>query len=236
MAKSDVESADFSTILYNPASTEYLQRVWLAQGNTGNPLAKPVPDRPYHMSRKEWELASVRAPQGYQPTSAVGAAALQTRIVAQDEQAQQLQTELRVLQEARNILDDRKQTALDRGLLVKQNRLRKERKQRLWRIMQRLEMLRAYHRPLTHDEKLSMQHTVYMERQTDAVEQAVRSYHVPPPAGLPRLVMPDGQTPVTPEETLQNLETHHRALQEWMTKIQKDLRDLKLLSERLEEK
>ena len=231
MAPSPMESAPFTTISYNPASTEYQQRVWLVQGNTGNAAAKPIPDRPGPISVKDWELASLRAPEGYEPAALVGAAALQARLSAQQQHADSALDEIKKLRQFQKTLEERKQIASRQGLSVMKERLHKERKQRLWQIIQKVEMIRAYQQPLTKDERLSMEQTVQLHRTTETLASRPVSNRVS--TGLPRLVTPDGKEHVDPALVYKALEEHRMELFQIMDAVKKDLRDVKLIAERL---
>lgn len=233
-APSRTESAAFTTVLYNPASTEYQQYCWLVQGNTGNLAQRPIPNRPAQISANDWELASLRAPEGYQPSAAVGAAALQARLSAQQQQADKTMERIKALREFQKEIKQRQEAAAQQGLAIKKERLHKERKQRLWQIMQKVEMIRSYQQPLTPDERVSMEQIVQIHRATEKL--ASQSIPTTVHTGMPRLVTPNGTDPVEPETVLKVMEEQRVQLMELMNAVKKDLRDVKLITERLKNK
>ena len=232
-APSETESAPFSTVLYNPATTEYQMRVQNITGNLANPAAKPLPDRPAHISQKDWEVASLRAPRDHQPTAAVGAEALQTRLSAQQQHADQLTDQIKRLRDFQTILKERKEAAAREGLAVKKERLHKERKQRLWKIMQKLEIIRAYGYAIQPDEGIAIQHAKRISKQVeDLASQPMPNANAVNP-GMPRMVSPNGLDPVEPKIVVKTLEEHHEELLLLSENIKKNLRDTKLLMDRL---
>eukprot|EP00977_Amphora_coffeiformis_P002221 scaffold425_cov175-Amphora_coffeaeformis.AAC.80 len=232
-APSETESAPFTTVLYNPATTEYQMRVQNITGNLANPAAKPLTDRPVHISQKDWEVASLRAPRDHQPTAAVGAEALQTRVSAQQQQADQLKDQIKRLREFQKILKERKEAAAREGVAVKTERLHKERKQRLWQIMQKLEIIRAYGYPIQRDEGTAIQHAKRISKQVeDLASQPLPNVNAVNP-GMPRMVSPNGLDPVDPKAVVRALEEHHEELLLLSNKLKKNLRDTKLLTDRL---
>ena len=234
-APSATESAPFTTVLFNPATTEYQMRVQNIVGNLANPAAKPLPDRPAHISQKDWEVACLRAPQDFEPTPAVGAEALQTRLSAQQQQADQMKDQIKRLRDFQTILKERKDAAAREGLAVKKERLHKERKQRLWQIMQKLEIIRAYGYPIQKDEAIAMQHAKYISMQVEALaSQPLPNANAVNP-GMPRMVSPNGQDPVDPQAVVKALEEHHEQLLLLSNNLKKNLRDTKLLTNRLKE-
>lgn len=231
-ATSETQSAPFTTVLFNPASSDYQTKVWLVQGNTGNPEARPVLDRPAQLSVHDWELGCLRAPAGYEPVAAVGANALQTRIVAQQEQANQVAEQIKLLQNMTKQLDERMQDALREGYTVKHNRLHKERRQRLWRIMQKVELIRCINIPLQKDEAMAFRVLSNVGKGSDAIVPYTGA--IPAPQGMPRLVTPDGSQPVDPKQVKHVMDGHHEELRKIIEMVNKDTRDVQLLKERLQ--
>ena len=232
-APSETESAPFTTVLYNPATTEYQMRVHNITGNLANPAAKPLPDRPAHISQKDWEVASLRAPRDHQPTAAVGAEALQTRLSAQQQQVDQMKDQIKRLRDFQSILKERKEAAAREGVAVKKERLHKERKQRLWQIMQKLEIIRAYGYPIQHDEGIAMQHAKRISKQVEDLASLPLPNVDAVNPGMPRMVSPNGLDPVDPKAVVKALEEHHEELFFLSSKLKKNLRDTKLLMDRL---
>lgn len=234
-APSETESAPFTTVVYNPASTVYQMQVQNITGRLGNQAARPLPDRPSQISVKDWEIGGLHAPQDYQPVDLVGAAALQTRLSGQQQQADNLKNHIKHLREFQKHLKERKEAAAQEGLAVKKERLHKERKQRLWQIMQKLEIIRAYGHPIQQAEGVAMQHAARISSQVEAIASQPLPNTTAVKSGMPRMVSPSGQEPVDPKAVVKVLEEHRQELFLLSSKLKKNLRDTKLLTERLKE-
>jgi hypothetical protein len=171
------------------------------------------------------------------PVAMVGPPALLARKAAQQEQVAHLMEQVANLRDFHSVLQERSQVALDRGFRLKQGK-QEERRQLLWRIMQKLELLRAYNVDLQPDEITAFAQTYKLRQQVHGLAAAV-----PPTSttskggtaisGLPKLVMPDGQHPVDLAQVQAVLGTQHLTLMELIPRLNKDLQDMKLLKERL---
>jgi hypothetical protein len=228
-AATEEASAPFTCVAYNPASSSYqMEASWhLQQGGGGRPLL-PRPDQ---ISPKDWELAAVRCPDGYMPVAMVGPPALLARKSAQQEQVKQMMEQIANMRDFQVSLKERSQVALDRGLRVKETR-KEERRQLLWRIMQKLELLRAYNVELQPDEIKAFEQTYELRKQVHNMAPKTANIST---SGFPKLVMPDGHHPVDLEQVKAVLGRQHLTLMELIPRLNKDVRDIKLLKERLQE-
>ena len=232
-APSREESAPFAATLYNPASAEYRQQVWLTEGQAGKTNVKPLTqNRPPQISQKDWEMACANAPHDYEPTGCLGAHGLVERKASLQAEAQNINTQLDMLKAVMQNLNDRQAIANQKGLQLKRHMLQ-HRRQRIWRIMQKLEILRAYQQSLTDEERLAHKHAYALASQTHAMDQAP-----PPPAevpvGLTRL--DDGDFSGDPAEFRVRIAEHRSNLVDMLNATKQDLRDVKLLLEYLKKK
>jgi hypothetical protein len=98
--------------------------------------------------------------------------------------------------------------------------------------MQKLELLRAYNVELQPDEIKAFEQTYELRKQVHNMAPKTANIST---SGFPKLVMPDGHHPVDLEQVKAVLGRQHLTLMELIPRLNKDVRDIKLLKERLQE-
>jgi len=237
------KSSDFVTILYNPATPEYQQLQWLhgmAGGGNGPqapPTTRPVaPPRPLQVAEREWEQAVVRNPnhQIYMPAALVGAESLQARLASQQERASSLVDQLKTLQKARENIE--KDHELTKTRLTEVQRRQIRQRQKLLDIMQRVEIFRCYTNPLQPDEINAMQKAGNLFQEAERLTIAMRKLEslVQHNASGEYEEKPVTETMKVDEAQLkENLTRHREDIQKLVTTVDRDARDLELISNRL---
>lgn len=226
------EESKFVVVVYNAMSPEQRQLQWFhGMGNRGMILE---PDRPAHVSEKQWKKAVVENPdpQNYVPQALVGAVALQARITAQQDRAKGLASHAATLQKSQEMIQERSKQALQEA----ENYTREHAalRKRLLDVMRRVELARCMNQPTQPDEVKALQRlsTLYKEvesvrdvlvslqdkarTQSAAVAKNTSVYGVPDSAQL-----------------LPVLQDHRQKLQKMATVAQKDQRDVSLVHQRV---
>lgn len=229
----DTKSATFSLLLYTPLTRELSQQQWVAgTAVDGRPI--PVaPPRPLQVSEKDWQTAIVRNPDftKYMPISAVGAEALQARLTYQQQVTNQCSAELGKIQAAADVLTEHAQASRTRLLEI--GRRADQQRSRFLSVMRKVELARCWNAERQRDEVSIEQRLVRLagdvERlrgtlQTTAQHASTVEQH----ASLPILPLEDDR------QLLAVLKDHRARLASLTTVVQRDVRDLALIQERIE--
>lgn len=238
-AKSDLNSSDFCEIVYNPATPEYQQQQWLhGLGVDGRARLVLPPNKPPQVAQREWEHAAVRNPdrQQFMPIALVGATALQARLTGQQEQVNVILKQLETLKGAHDVTRDRYERA--RANLNTMAIVQDQQRKRLMDIMRRVEVTRCYNNPLQADEIKAMQKAVELYRQVEQLAAGLRV--VEDQARTAMTQQPVATTAVQMMGTLPDkeqlkavLKEHRSELAKCTTMLDKDMRDLHLISQRV---
>jgi Nucleoporin complex subunit 54/Nucleoporin FG repeat region len=244
-AKSELESSDFCEIVYNPVTPEYQQQQWLhGLGVDGRPRLVLPPNKPAQVAQREWEHAAVRNPdrQQFMPIALIGATALQARLTGQQEQVNVTLQQLATLKAAHDVTRNRYERARDN--LKTMAMVHDQQQKRLLDLMRRVEVQRCYNNALQPDEVKAMQKAVDLYRQVERLTAGVRAVEEQAqqrtttaltlsssrPASSSAVISID----VPDKEQLKAVLKEHRAeLAKCTTMVDKDMRDLHLISQRV---
>lgn len=222
----------FVAIVYNPISPEQRQLQWFhGMGNGG---LIPAPERPPHVSEKQWTKAVVENPdpQNYVPNALVGAAALQARINWQQDRARELASHAATLQRSQD-------TIRDRSLQAQQDVEQKARKHaalrtRLLDVMRRVELARCMNQPTQPDELRVLQRLSALHKQVDTVRTGLLALQdksrTQSSTAARSMIMTE-----VPEaaQVLPVLKDHRKKLETLANVAQKDQRDVGLIHKRV---
>lgn len=240
VVEADRPSHCFSTILYEPKSTDFAS-IHSSGTNVAASHSIPMPPRPPSINTADWNIACLRTPEHASgPVVVIGADGLQARVLQQQAQSQNIGSKHLVkIQEALALWHQR-QAQVQRALEYSKEQHRQQCRQ-LGKIMKKMEVLRCYRLPLQAAELDAFQRIRQLQR---AVEERI----VP---SIAQLSHPEEQrnaleahtAPKHPATTLsmeqqqafRTLMTEHRAQ---ITKLtlelqEKEMPDLQLLRDRV---
>jgi hypothetical protein len=200
----------------------------------GNGGLIPAPERPPHVSEKQWTKAVVENPdpQNYVPNALVGAAALQARINWQQDRARELASHAATLQRSQD-------TIRDRSIQAQQDVEQKARKHaalrtRLLDVMRRVELARCMNQPTQPDELRVLQRLAVLQKQVDtvrtgllALQDKARTQSSTTARSMMMTEVPE------PSQVLPVLKDHRKKLETLTTVAQTDQRDVGLIHKRV---
>jgi len=242
VANQDDKSCDFSVILYTDASQAVLQQQWIVGSASGRSTPRPIaPPRPLQISERDWNQAVVRNPDPskYMPTAIVGAVALQARLSYQQTKGQACQDQLKLLQDTLELVQNRHEQVLQRlSVLAHKYQLQRL---RLLSVLRKVELSRCMNMPLSSDE-------LHLWKQLSALQQQVENLR----SNMQRLA--DGAKKLSrqqqpresntdsmvvlgkheQEQLFPVLKEHRSGIAKLTETMNRDLRDLKLIQERVD--
>lgn len=260
IAPTPTQSAPFAAILYTDLTPELRQQQWLqglivaqpslslstdptsARGATLVP--RPiVPPRPAQVSEHDWNAAAAQNPDfaTCMPTAVVGAAALQARLAHQQHVANELSRQYQSLQDAVQACD----TSRFRPHIDAARDKHAQQKHRLLRLIRQVELIRCAHQPFQKGERemadhLRELHATIEHRLRPMVGQlcdAARNrqdYRTTGPPQPRRTIASSSVATTTDPDVLDRaIRDQREALERLNTVLQKQVRDVKLLRERL---
>jgi hypothetical protein len=232
------DKAKFCSIVYNDLTQDQRQQQWLHGISTGGTIMPIAPPRPPQISEEEWNRAVVQNPDplSYMPIPLIGAESLNARVSWQQERATELAKHAEAIKGSHEAI----QEAYKRSFYQLEDVKRKHANQRkrLLNVMRKVEIVRCMNQPLQQDEVRVMtrlrdlnEHTNEVRKHLAALENSTRTtrpqqqhHH----GALTRQIeLPDR------EKLHKVLTEHHNKLAKLSLQMQKDVRDVKLMKERV---
>ena len=128
---------NFTAILYDPLPAEY-------RGNAQGPLSVP---KPGHISKQTWDMALAQNPDSTElmPASLVGAVALHSRIVSQQDKANSLSNHAAKLRDSLSFLG--KAARASNEAISQSNSEQESLRRRTLEVMRKVEIIRCMNQP-----------------------------------------------------------------------------------------
>jgi hypothetical protein len=254
VSSSDQPSGHFCTVLYNPLTPDMRQQQWLHGMGVDGQVHPMAPGRPLQIAPKDWDLAVVRNPdcQQYMPAALVGAQALQARLTSQQEQVHCQSKHVASIQASHEMM----QKLLTGPAVQELDRIHRRhaaQKARLLQVMLRVELARCLNHPLQPDEVVASQRLKELQ---DGVEHlygvmgalADRTRTQPERPMMTSMTTTSASAPnyndgtASTEQLLQQkqqlmqvLKEHREELSALTMKLQRDMKDLKLVQQRVDQ-
>jgi len=233
----ETQSAPFTTVLYNPATTQMRQEQWLrglgvADDAIPGQYQPIVPPQPAALCTADWMNAVIRNPeaQKFMPIPVVGAPALLARAQAQQEQAAMSVQQLDLLRDSQECIRRKLQNSV--ATLEQVERRHWHLRKRMVDAMRKVELARCLNLPLQVEELQGMTKMMELSKHVDhqlrhAVGHVKERVHSTP------LVRPNVTSIPDPEQLKQVLTMHRNALTKLAMDVQRDRHDLDLIQKRV---
>jgi hypothetical protein len=233
---SDNESSKFVTITYNDLTPAQRQLQWIHGMGTGGSGHLMAPPKPPQVSDNDWKAAVVKNPdpQNYMPVALLGAVALQGRVSWQQSRATELASTASKLAENHELLQVR--CARVRQDLESMTRRHATLRKKLLDVMRSVELARCMNQQIQPDELHAMERLRMLLREVDTTRDVFLSLHDKArsrPGGAAS--SSQGMTTIPDKAQLLAVFNHHReAITQLTSTAQRDLRDLNLIQNRVE--
>lgn len=242
IAPSDAPSSkknNFVSIVYNDLTQEQRQLQWMHSIGAGGKIMPIAPPRPPQVSEEEWNKAVVQNPDplSYMPIPLVGADSLSARVSWQQERAKQLAKDAEMVKVSHETAE--KLFVQGHKRLEDIKRTHADHRKRLLNVMRKVEVVRCMNQSLQPDEVRVMERLRDLDKQVRDVrhllgelESRSRSArpapsHHHPGTPVKRVALPDR------EQLAKVLSDHREELKKLTLTMQKDVRDVELMKERV---
>jgi hypothetical protein len=242
MAASHKQSGHFCTVLYNPLTPAMRQQQWVHGMGVDGRVHPLAPEKPPQISSADWDLAVVRNPDGLQvmPAVLVGAEALQARLTSQQEQVGHVSTHVASIQASHEMMERRTVEAAQQ--LDRIHRRHAAQCARLLQVMLRVELARCLNHPLQPDEVVAMERLKELKDGVEHIYGAMGALadrtrtQLHRPAANVNMSMTGGAQQQLPDQKqlMQVMKEHREELSTLTMKLQRDMKDLKLVQQRVE--
>jgi hypothetical protein len=242
MAASHKQSGHFCTVLYNPLTPAMRQQQWMHGMGVDGRVHPLAPEKPPQISSADWDLAVVRNPDGLQvmPAVLVGAEALQARLTSQQEQVGHVSAHCASIQASHDMMERRTVEAAQQ--LDRIHRRHAAQRARLLQVMLRVELARCLNHPLQPDEVVAMERLKELKDGVEHIYGAMGALadrtrtQLHRPAANVNMNMTGGAQQQLPDqkELMQVMKEHREGLSTLTMKLQRDMKDLKLVQQRVD--
>jgi hypothetical protein len=239
MAASHKQSGSFCTVLYNPLTPAMRQQQWLHGVGVDGRVHPLAPEKPPQISSADWDLAVVRNPDRLQvmPAALVGAEALQARLTSQQEQVGHVSTGVASIQASHGVMEQMTVEAAQQ--LDRIHRRHAAQRARLLQVMLRVELARCLNHPLQPDEVVAMERLKELKDGVEHIYGAMGALadrtrtQLHRPAANVNMNMTTTQLP-DQKQLMQVMKEHREELSTLTMKLQRDMKDLKLVQQRVD--